>query len=149
TRPPLAELSRRKKTVSGCGLTLAGPTDRSTFRSARAPRGLRDLARPAARARGRRRDPARRAPRRSDAALRRGPGARAGTPRQPPRASRRAHRAPRRPAGAGRMSQEQAQATVNPLEKALDQAAEAVAVGARRLEELSQANAGGAELSLQ
>ena len=47
------------------------------------------------------------------------------------------------------MSQEQAQASVNPLEKALDQAAEAVAVGARRLEELSQASAGGAELSLQ
>jgi flagellar motor switch protein FliN/FliY len=36
-----------------------------------------------------------------------------------------------------------------PLETALDSAAEAVAVGARKLEELSQAGAGGAELSLQ
>lgn len=35
------------------------------------------------------------------------------------------------------------------LEKALDQAAAAVAVGARRLEELSQAGQGGQELSLQ
>jgi flagellar motor switch protein FliN/FliY len=35
------------------------------------------------------------------------------------------------------------------LEQALDDAAHAVAVGTRRLEELSQANAGGAELSLQ
>ncbi|MSR63024.1 MAG: flagellar motor switch protein FliN [Planctomycetes bacterium] len=35
------------------------------------------------------------------------------------------------------------------LEKALDQAAEAVAVGTRKLEELAQAGAGGEELSLQ
>jgi len=34
------------------------------------------------------------------------------------------------------------------LEQALDQAAEAVAVGTRRLEELAQSGAGGAELSL-
>ncbi len=35
------------------------------------------------------------------------------------------------------------------LEKAIDQAAEAVAVGTRSLEELAQAGAGGEELSLQ
>ena len=48
------------------------------------------------------------------------------------------------------MSQEHAQAApAGKLAQALDQAADAVAVGTRRLEELAQAGAGGAELSLQ
>jgi flagellar motor switch protein FliN/FliY len=47
------------------------------------------------------------------------------------------------------MSEQRAAAPESKLAKALDQAAEAVAVGSRRLEELAQAGAGGEELSLQ
>ena len=46
------------------------------------------------------------------------------------------------------MSQEPSK-TAGKLEQALDQAAEAVAVGTRKLEELAQSGGGGEELSLQ
>ena len=47
------------------------------------------------------------------------------------------------------MSEAQSPAAAGKLAKALDQAADAVAVGTRRLEELAQAGAAGEELSLQ
>lgn len=47
------------------------------------------------------------------------------------------------------MSEQRTAAAGGKLERALEQAAEAVAVGSRQLEELASAGAGGAELSLQ
>lgn len=46
-------------------------------------------------------------------------------------------------------AQTQASGSAGKLEKALEQAADAVAVGTRQLEELAQSGAGGEELSLQ